>query len=187
MLQHVDWYPADRYIFLWGLPKGGVIAEVGVHLGDYAKWILDVVNPDLLYLVDVWPDKMIRNGADVINGLEAYEHVKNRFKDEIESGRVKIIRDDSRELYKYVMPNTIDWLYLDTDHWYPTTIHELEALSPLVKPNGYIFGHDYNHVTRQGFNSVGRSVEEFLSNTDYRLVMYTFDRGINSFGISRRD
>jgi len=33
--------------------------------------------------------------------------------------------------------NSLDWVYIDTDHTYKTTKEELEAAAKAVKPEGY--------------------------------------------------
>ena len=38
-----------------------------------------------------------------------------------------------------------DWIYIDTDHSYPTTIGELEAYAPKIKENG-IIGFNVNLI-----------------------------------------
>ena len=49
---------SSRLEMLHALPKGGIVAEVGVFRGDFAQKIYDIVKPDLLYLIDKWEDKV---------------------------------------------------------------------------------------------------------------------------------
>lgn len=183
MLQYT-WSPNDRIEMLHHLPKGGVVAEIGVHTGKFAEQILNIVKPTTFYLVDLWPDCDIMNGLETITGPEALKLVNKNFKSEIDKDIVKIVHCDSRELHTHVAQHTFDWIYLDTFHRYPTTLYELYSIAPLLKPNGLILGHDYNMVTEQGFCSVKRSVDEFMINSDYRLVMLTKDK-FQSYGLMK--
>ena len=179
MLHCIKWTPKDRYEFLYDLPKGGVVAEIGVHLGRYSEHILDIVRPDKLYLIDSWPQMMIYNGDEGIYGPDAMEIVREKFN----HPNIEIIRCDSRELQSKIPKKILDWVYLDTFHRYPTTLEELISISPLMKSTGWIFGHDYDIVTDQG-SAVLQSINEFVSISNYELKMLTRD-DYKSYGLSR--
>lgn len=183
MLQHIPRHPKNRYEMLRQIPKGGVGAEVGVCTGDYAHAILRHAKPSTLYLVDVWPDRTIVNGATRIDGLEAKQIVETRFAEEIQQGVVKLIRCNSLATDRFIASGSLDWVYLDTTHQYPRTLYELRALACLLKPGGLLLGHDYDKVTAQGYLSVKRSVEEFLQESNYFMVILTLDEPA-SFGLT---
>ena len=165
---------SSRIELLQHQPKGGVVAEVGVHIGDFAQDILNIVKPDILYLIDYWPDENINNGPCVFNGLVCKEMVEERFKKEISAGVVRILHCLSTEASKHIAQLSLDWLYLDTSHWYPNTLYELRALKNLVKPYGFIYGHDYNYVAPGlGFCGVKRAVQEFTAETGLMLTVLT--------------
>lgn len=176
---------SSRFELLEQQPKGGIVAEVGVHSGDFAKSIFDIVQPDILYLADSWPDEQISNGAKVYNGLDCKKMVEDHFHREIKSGRVRLIRDRSVNLTEHIEAGTLDWFYLDTSHWYPATLHELRVLRKLLKPNGTMFGHDYNyHNTQLGYCGVERAVQEYLVESDLFLSVLTSETDSPiSFGI----
>jgi len=183
MLQYIPWHPINRREMLHQLIKGGVGAEVGVHIGDYAHFILEYTKPAILYLVDKWPDREIVNGPKRVNGLEAKRIVENRFADQIEAGVVEIIQCSSLDLDEHIVPGSLDWIYLDTSHRYPDTLDELRILASLLKPGGLLLGHDYNKDVGQGYFSVERAIKEFLEESNYFMVLLTLDHP-SSFGIA---
>lgn len=177
MLQHLPWTPYSRRALMRMLPRDSLGAEVGVHRGDFAADILTNANPKLLYLVDTWPKgKIISNGSDMIDGLEAKHFVEQRFRDEIEAGVVKLLHCSSLDLDGRIRLGSLDWIYLDTFHQYPKTLHELRALVKFLKPDGFMLGHDY---TMRG---VKRAVDEFIEESEYSLIAITMTDRQLSFG-----
>lgn len=113
------------------LPKNGVIAELGVFEGDFARRIFNYSNPKKMYLVDLWPKN---------KGIDG---VKKLFEKEINENIVEIVQKDSIHFVQSFEDNYFDWVYLDTTHEYTQTLNELTALKNKIKKEGYIAGHDF--------------------------------------------
>jgi hypothetical protein len=184
MLSHASYF-SSRIEFLKRQPKGGVVVEVGVHCGDFAQLIFDIVQPDMLYLIDRWPDHDVYNGPVGINGLKCKEMVEERLASGVLSGRVQTIRGESVKATKHFEPSTLDMVYIDTSHWYPHTLHELRAYQKLIKPGGLLAGHDYNLFnSKLGFCGVEKSVTEFVAEGRGLLAVLTTESDYpQSFGI----
>ena len=71
------------------------------------------------------------------------ELVREKFSEEIKSKKIEILRSNSIDAAKLFQNNYFDWIYVDTDHSYSTTIQELNAYESKIKSNGFICGHDY--------------------------------------------
>lgn len=148
------------------LPKHSVIAEIGVSRGDYSEKILSVTQAQKLYLIDSW-------------GSERYQLFKkvieDRFSKEIKSGRVVICQGVSTIELEKLDDEMFDWVYIDTDHTYKTTAHELEICRKKVKKGGIIAGHDYvlgawlSHI-RYG---VIEAVNEFCVKNNWEMIYLT--------------
>ena len=174
MLTHGVTCLPHRNDLLRALPKGGIVAEYGVHRGDFAQQIWDITKPSKLYLIDPWqPDQELLNGIDVATGAECYQNVCSRFSEQIAAGTVVLIRDTSHNCSSKLKDIIFDWVYLDTFHLYPTTLLELRILDGLVSPTGLICGHDYDCMTSNGFFSVNKAVHEFLGETDWEMAYLT--------------
>ena len=169
--QHISHLVAlpDREALLHRLPKHGIVAEIGVNEGDFSEKILRICQPEKLVLIDVWASKRYHGGL--------FDKVRNRFKKEIESKKLEIIRDLSFEGIQACPDHYFDWVYLDTDHTYDTTRKELELLLPKMNTAGIIAGHDYiignwNDGVRYG---VIEAVREFCLKHDWGMIYLTHE------------
>jgi hypothetical protein len=161
------------------LPKGGSVAEVGVASGKFSQQILDINQPQTLHLIDPWVEEKWRAG---------YERVVARFTTEIESGRVRIDRRLSTDALPEMPSGSLDWIYIDTVHDYSTTRQELDLAATVVKPDGYIAGHDFcaGNVRRGVEWGVMTAVAEFCLDRQWAFAYFTLaPRGAFSFCLFR--
>ena len=149
------------------LPKQGVVGEMGVDQGHFSKSILNLNNPKTLHLIDFWGSKRY--------GQEKKKLVETKFKKEIEDQRIKIDIGLSTEVVNIYPDNYFDWIYIDTDHSYKTTIKELEVYRNKIKPNGFIAGHDYSLGNWDGLVRYGvrEAVYEFCTKYNWEIVFLT--------------
>lgn len=125
----------DRVALLRRLPTGGTVMECGVDEGHLSRQILQITQPQHLILVDMWATQRFNSSK--------LEKIQDEFASEIANGRVRIDRRPSVEALKASADQSLDWIYIDTDHSYATTREELVLAAKKVKPEGYICGHDY--------------------------------------------
>ena len=120
---------ANRDLFPRLARKGGRAVEIGVFRGDFSQFILEVLEPEELVLVDQWslpwseinpfPDtpvyleKLLRDikevvGTEDINQgfADAYPIVCERFKGE---KRIRIVRESSALAARRFEDNSIDY------------------------------------------------------------------------------
>lgn len=155
----------NRRRVLRSMPKNGVCAEIGVWKGDGASSILHNTAPRKLFLIDPWAHQPERarsryGRADVEAMDEIYRGVLARFDSEIRQGRVEVLRGRSDEVWDKFEESALDWVWLDGDHAYDAVKRDLDALTHVVKPGGFIAGDDYMY----GWwgDSVIRAVDEFV-------------------------
>ena len=163
----------DRIDMLSVIPRHSRGAELGVCLGDFSACLLEQIDPEQLFLVDVWQhidlgykDKLMAH--DGIQ-LKRYRSVVRRFGLD---PRVKIIRDLSVAIQELLPPNYLDWIYIDGDHSYHGCRGDLAAAAKVVKPDGVIMGHDYD----TDHPGVIQAVTEFTAQRDYHLVLLTDEK-----------
>lgn len=161
-----------RRFLLDNLPKGSRGVEIGVHIGDFSRKILDVVQPAELYLVDPWEyqqsdiykDALYGGGAK--NGQmemdERYKSVCKRFDQEVQKGVVKIRREYSSDALRAFPDNHLDWVYIDGNHLYEYVKSDLELSLQKVCVGGYITGDDYKEGGWWD-GGVKKAVDEFVS------------------------
>jgi hypothetical protein len=171
---------ATREELLRTLPKGGVVAEIGVANGDFSESILKYNLPKILYLVDAWDSDRY--------SLKMREAVEERFKEEIAAGTVVIRPGYSTKVGEMFDDALFDWIYIDTDHTYQTTRDELMLYSRKVKNGGVIVGHDYMLGNWSNLMPYGviSAVNEFCASRDWELVAITMEQTIApSFAIRK--
>lgn len=119
--------------------------EVGVCTGANAKDMLDNIPNLHLHLVD--------NACEGFKPEQIGELVRNHprttphfFKYSVEA--TKDFENDS-----------LDFVYIDADHFYGTVKEDLEAWGPKVKEGGILCGHDYQPIYEP--HKVARAVQEY--------------------------
>lgn len=158
----------NRDELLAQMPKGGVVAEIGVNEGEFSERILEVSNPGKLHLIDAWGDPTRYTD-------ELKERVRNKFRKSIDAGTVEVNVGFSTDILRDFRDAYFDWVYLDTDHTYQTTSAELNILKSKVKHGGIIAGHDYTVGNWVGDFRYGviEAVHELCVKDDWEIVYLT--------------
>jgi hypothetical protein len=145
-IKHIN----PRIQVLQNLEKNSIGAEIGVWKGDFSRRIINIVNPTKLFLIDPWKmsqEKVHENssfGKNSKNNMDAiYLQVQNKFKEDIASGVVNIVRKKSTIALKDFPDNYFDWIYIDGDHSYKGCLADCLAAYDKVKVGGFICGDDY--------------------------------------------
>ncbi len=159
----------DREELLSFLPKNGVVAELGVDEGEFSQKILDINLPQKLILIDAYETKRY--------SLKKLELIKNKFSKQIKDGKVEIRKGYSTDFASYFPDEFFDWIYIDTNHTYQTTMRELLLYSEKIKRNGFICGHDYvlGNWKAHGKYGVIEAVREFCALNNWEFVYLTFE------------
>lgn len=164
----------NRDSLLDKLTKNGIIAELGVDKGDFSAKILARCNPASLYLIDTWDTSRY--------GVDKFDYVTDRFKDLIIEGKASVFRINSIEAATEFSDYYFDWIYIDTDHSYETTLRELYAYKNKVKVGGYIAGHDFVKGNFHALIKYGviEAVTEFCTKENWELAFITIENNGNS-------
>ncbi len=173
----------NRSELLHYLPKNSVGAELGVYLGEFSQELLNSVQPNKLYLIDVWDfielsykDKLMRNHKSQHSNyrtvLKKFYNIPNTF----------MIRSKTDIISEIFPTNFFDWVYIDADHSYEGCMNDLINCDPLVKNDGLILGHDYD---QKSFPGVIQAVQEFIQSRGYYLTYITNETNCPSYVISK--
>lgn len=159
---------SDRDALLELFPKNSIVAELGVDEGEYSSRILSATDPEELHLIDKWDSRKYNR--------RKMRHVNDRFKKEIDEGRVILHRKDSIDEMKKFDDGYFDWVYIDTTHCERTS-RELDVCRRKVKTGGIISGHDYC----QGDVELGikyhvvEAVHDFCRRYDWEIIYLTME------------
>jgi hypothetical protein len=142
----------DRAEMLRRLPKGGRVCELGTFRGDFARMILDTVQPDELHLVDV---SFALCRRDVLDHAAVRRH---------ETTTVAFLGASGAADF--------DWIYVDADHGYDAVVADIAAAKGRVKPGGLLVFNDFARIVRPGFGVFGvhQAVCEFAAAEGWPVV-----------------
>jgi hypothetical protein len=117
----------NRTVLLERLPKGGIVAEVGVDQGEFSREILRIVEPEELHLID----HEIRPG------------VNNLAQNQPSRTRLRVHKADSVEALEAFPDGYFDWIYIDAQHGYEGVKRDIDAARRKVKADGLLVFNDY--------------------------------------------
>ena len=161
------------------IPQKIKIAEIGVFKGDFSKILFEKVNPETLYLVDLFSGVIgsgDKNGEnfEFINLIESLDHLRNYF---APYPQVNIVPSYSHDFLNSLEDQYLDAIYIDADHSYAAVKNDLQLSIKKVKKGGFIMGHDYH---KNIFPSVVQAVDEFCKENSL-FIKYLTEDGCPSF------
>jgi hypothetical protein len=163
-----------RAKFVSEIIKGREIgAEIGVHKGQFSRFLIDTISPQRLHLIDPWylMGKEWDWAQDQKSTIFALTNIIREFEKELISQQVILHIGYDFDVLPSFPDSYFDWVYLDTSHSYEHTLLELELISNKLKPTGVIVGDDWYPDPSQLHHGVFRAVKDFLSkNQDFKEV-----------------
>jgi len=175
------------------IPKGGIMAELGVFKGEFSVKISEICQPEELILIDSWSGARLYSGdvngnhkngvRQYYTGQEAYDITEKNIKQC--KGIVAMVKATTDILGAF-QDNNFDMIYIDADHSYEGVLNDLKNAYNKIKNGGYIMGHDYEHnmdKTNNSYNfGVKKAVDEFCREYNQEISMKGMD-GCVSYGI----
>jgi len=171
----INKFDGTRIDLLHSLPKRCECAELGVFCGDFSREILKICHPHKLYLVDLFQGEVVSGDHNGENYRTVDMH-QMRWDLEVEFSRrheVYVVRSDSVTWLLTQRRDSLDFVYIDTQHSYSQTIAELSAAYNAVRSGGYILGHDFH---AQQFPGVVEAVSRFLNHFRFNATIWTGDK-----------
>jgi len=151
-----------------------IAAEIGTYRGEFAEYLLEETDLELLYVIDPWTFQSSEEYEDAANHSQSmHDHYYQecmkrlrRFKD-----RLGVRKEFSPQAAEQFDDRTFDFVYIDGNHSYKTVKADLEAWYPKVRPGGMLAGHDY---VGDGFHhnchfGVAGAVDEFVERLGVKL------------------
>jgi len=168
---------ANRIDALDILPRGGVVAEIGVALGDFSQALLDRLSPRRFDAFDIFrlhEDEAVwdRPSAEVFGGLSHRSYYERRFDTLISAGRVRVFEGDGAEQIS-LQPNfSYDVIYIDADHSYEAVSRDADAAERKLKKDGILVFNDYTMMDHWNNSPYGvvPVVNDFCINRGWKIV-----------------
>ncbi|MFZ5806437.1 MAG: class I SAM-dependent methyltransferase [Verrucomicrobiota bacterium] len=151
--------------------------EVGTFQGAYSAWILERWQGKKLYSVDPWKSFPREEYVSVMNNFSKEEYEKH-YHEAVSmlskyGDRSEIIRKTSEEAAPLFADASLDFVYLDGQHYYEAVRQDIASWWIKVKPLGILAGHDYvaDGHNRFGIYGVKRAVNEFVRANNLSLIV----------------
>lgn len=137
---------ASRIDALEMIPRGGVIAEVGVAYGSFSQILINKLKPKKFHAIDIFGFEFGKKpwGYHELNSdLSHEEYYRKKFLNKINDGTVEINKGLSWDILASFDDNYFDYIYVDAGHSYDDVSKDIENLKNKVKRGGYIQFNDY--------------------------------------------
>ncbi len=160
-LEIIDGYKLNR--------KLNRAAEIGVYNGEFSLIFLRNYPELTMYLVDPykeWPQEEYDDPSNAPQDVQdaRYELVKRSMS--YFGDRAKLLRRTSMEAVKLVEPESLDFVYIDANHYYKYVLEDLTEWGKRVREGGLIMGHDY-HIEWPG---VMEAVRDYCAVNDIDYI-----------------
>jgi hypothetical protein len=162
------------------LPANPIACEVGVAEGFFSENILNILNPEKLFLIDLYQHSSSHNAYLPGNH---FSYITEKFKNNI---RVFIKKGLSWDMLNTLESDSLDYLYIDGDHSYASVQKDIQAAYRVVKSGGIIQLNDYTTFSpieniRYG---VVHAVNEFIQKYSPEVLGVSLDKdGYNDIAI----
>lgn len=142
--------------------------EIGVAYGGHCEAILENSEVEKIYGIDPY-----KNYKEYEGDLQNFSQDKQddlfnfvRMRLSYYKERFELIRSFSDDCFDRFENESLDFIYIDGNHFENFISNDLENWFSKVKKGGFMSGHDYNHPS---FPHVTKAVDNFFKNLDMRV------------------
>lgn len=136
---------ADMVISL-GAQRGGVLAELGVALGDFSELMIEKLQPLKFVAIDLFdmhetPVIWGKPASELFQNMSQLDFYTKRFSKY--GSKVVIDRGPSFDVLEKYPDRTFDLIYIDAGHDYESVKRDGEVATRKIKSDGVIIFNDY--------------------------------------------
>lgn len=156
------------------VPEGGVIAEVGVGLGDFSLRLLEELDPSLFVAVDTFVLDQLetmwdRPTSEILGGRSHLDFYRQRLAPYAD--RVVIEEGLSWDGLERCDDASFDLVYVDAGHDFDCVTRDLGVAVRKVRPDGLVVCNDYVLVDHMGAPyGVVQAVNALVTTSRWRMV-----------------
>ncbi len=149
--------------------KKGV--EIGVDRGQYSE-VLCKANPKAqIFSVDPWRSEAYEPGGWVDEEQKFFDDIRKQAEEKLAPYKnCTIVPKTSVEAMKDFKDDSVDFVYIDGNHDFPSVIQDLHGWKKKLRPGGILSGHDYAYFTPSKFNHVKKALESYTRS--YRMIPF---------------
>lgn len=120
--------------------------EIGFGLGENAESLLENLNIKKLFCVDPCIGQPY---MDLHGEVRCHVNKYNRYSKLKHDSRVEFVKLSSDDAWR-VLPNDVDFVYVDGLHTYKQCFKDLVNYNQLVRDGGFLAGHDFTKTCQEG-------------------------------------
>lgn len=137
-------YELIKYFAKLGFKEG---AEIGVAAGYFSEKMFKTIPNLHLYCVDIW--KPYRGNLWSGSALRNDNNLKEA-QERLSGQNATIMRSMSTDAAREVPDGSLDFVYIDANHYFDYVMQDIIVWSKKVKIGGIISGDDYYHFRKAG-------------------------------------
>lgn len=164
-----------------GIPRQGVICELGVANGDFSEFLFNALDPATFVAADLF--EMHHNPVIwgipqnvLFHDMTHHDYYRSRFSHE--SHRLQVIRGLSHEVMEGLPDQSMDMIYIDAGHSYVSVKQDIDVCIRKVKPDGFLIFNDYvlyDPFTNDEYGVVP-AVNELLAGGEWDVAGFALQR-----------
>jgi hypothetical protein len=138
---------------------------IGISFGYGEEYVIDSLTFKKFYMVDPYiPYDFNETSQEDFD--KQYNYAYNKFS---KFPFVEFLRMTSEDASKIISDNSLDFVYIDGNHFYPAVKKDIDLWWPKIRSGGVLSGHDFNSIRPS--NGVRRAVKEYAGNK--KLLLHT--------------
>ena len=166
-----------------GTAQGGVIAELGVAIGDFSEFMIENLRPLKFVAIDLYdmhktPIVWGRPSTELFQNMSQIEFFRRRF---AKYGSC-VVTDQglSYDMLERYPDDTFDLIYIDAGHDYASVKRDGEVSTRKLKRDGVIIYNDYVLYDPFGEGAYGvvQAVNELVTAGGWRVVGFALERNM---------
>ena len=128
------------------LPSGIDMVEVGVYAGESTLAFLECGKFKRYVVVDPWIDDYDAQQCGTLGINHRMTYVEQSFRENVLSKYpfVEIVKASAADAAALLSDQMFDICYIDADHRYEFIKEDIINYMKLIRPGGFMSGHDYN-------------------------------------------
>ena len=178
LMRQIDWLRAGLQDFINWIPrKNLVLVEIGSYAGESAEMFARSWKFDMIFCIDPWQSDPNGDDMNSYQNMDVVERIFDQltrpyrciFK---HKGTIDTFVGQLQHgslMYKYLIKDHIDMVYIDGLHTYDGCKHDIEMCQKFIKPKFAYAGHDYTdkieHVV-----GVKKAVDEMIGTPDKTFI-----------------
>ena len=148
--------------------------EIGICRGSGTEYVIDGISLKKFYMVDPYVPYDF-NYTTIEAFDEMYKYTLSKFE---KYKNAILIRKSSEEASKNIDDNSVDFVYIDGNHFYPAVKKDIETWWPKVRSGGIMGGHDYDADVPVDFN-----IDDYIYTWRVNEVHYGVVKAVRDFAI----